>query len=99
MKKVSVGGYSYLGGNSIISDNNDMAICSDEKSIMAEPTTVGVHCWIGQNSMVAKGTTMGDEVILEPNSVAEGNISPRVKIKGFPAYIVKKNIQWFKQGI
>lgn len=99
VKKVSVGGYSYLGGNSIISDNNDMAICSDEKSIMAEPTTVGVHCWIGQNSMVAKGTTMGDEVILEPNSVAEGNISPRVKIKGFPAYIVKKNIQWFKQGI
>lgn len=95
-QKVSIGEISYLGRDSIVSDNNDMVLLSDDNGIMIEPTIVGSHCLIGENSIVTKGAQLGDEVIVEPNSKVVGKIEPRVVISGVPANVIKKNVLWKK---
>ena len=96
IKSVEIGDFSYMGKNSKITDNNDLTILSKEKSIVAEKTQIGVHCLIGDNSVITKGVEMGDEVIVEPNSKVVGKIEPRVIISGVPASVTDKNVLWRK---
>ena len=95
-KSISIGPFSYLGRNSHITDCNDLVVASDEDALIIEPTDVGTHCWIGENSIVGKGTKMGDEVILEANSNVSGIIPPRVVLSGNPAKVIKNNVLWKK---
>lgn len=96
VKSVKIGDFSYLGRYCKVTDNNDMIVLSDEKNIIVEPVIIGVHCLIGENSIITRGTTLGDEVIVVPNSIAKGQIPPRVVVSGPTAEIIKKNILWKK---
>lgn len=93
-KSISIGGFGYIANNVTISDRNNGIICSDENLSMIESITIGEHCLIGENTVIRRGTKMGDEVIVEPNSVVTGDIPPRVKIAGTPATIINKDILW-----
>ena len=95
-QKVTIGEISYLGRNSIVSDNNEMVLLSDDNGIMVEPTTLGAHCLIGENSIVARGAQLGDEVIVEPNSRASGTVPPQVAVSKGASQIIKKKILWKK---
>lgn len=95
-QKIKIGEISYLGRNSIVTDNNSMVLMSDENAIMVEPTDLGAHCLIGEYAIVSKGSRLGDEVIVESHSKVGGVIPPRVVVNGNPATIVKKNILWKK---
>lgn len=96
VKSVKIGDFSYLGRYCKVTDNNDMMVLSDEKNIIVEPVIIGVHCLIGENSIITRGTTLGDEVIVVPNSIVKGQIPPRVVVSGPTAEIIKKNILWKK---
>lgn len=95
-RAVKIGEFSFIGSNTTITDNNSMAIRSDDNCLMIEPVTIGAHCLVGENSVITRGTIVGDEVIVEPNSKVVGLIPPRVVVSGCPAIMIKKNVLWKK---
>ncbi len=95
-QSIKIGEFSFVGSNTTITDNNSMVIKSDENCLMIEPVTIGAHCLVGESAVITRGTTIGDEVIIEPNSKVVGIIPPRVVVCGCPAMIIKKNVLWKK---
>lgn len=95
-KKIEIGGFSYVGHNVYINDNNNCVVCTNETALISDFVGIGEHCLVNENVVVKRGTQLGDEVIVEANSTVFGNFPPRTKIAGIPASIIEKNIFWKK---
>lgn len=61
-----------------------------ELEIKAAPVTIGKRCWIGLNSLILKGVTIGDNTIVAANSVVTSDLPPGVIAVGNPAKVVRK---------
>jgi acetyltransferase-like isoleucine patch superfamily enzyme len=51
--------------------------------------SIGERCWIGMQSLVMKGVTIGDEAIVAAGSVVATDIPARVLAGGNPARVIK----------
>ena len=91
--KIRIGGFSYIGNNVIIKDNETF-VFSDEQSAKKNEIDIGEHCYIGNNSTIRKGSVLNDEVAVSNSSTIAGAIPPRVRVSGNPAKIVEQNILW-----
>lgn len=70
-------------------DSVKWAISGGEKQYEYEKTFIGNNCYLGPNSIIAKGVTIGDNCIIGTNSFVNKSFPPNSKIAGSPA----KNIQ------
>jgi len=52
--------------------------------------TIGERCWIGMNSLIFKGVTIGDETVVAGGSVVVDDLPSRVIAAGNPARPVKE---------
>ena len=59
--------------------------------VKKRPIVIGEGCFIGANSIILKGTTLGKNVIVGAGSVVCGSFPDNVIIAGNPAKIVKEN--------
>jgi len=57
--------------------------------IGAAAVLIGERCWIGMQSLVMKGVTIGDEAIVAAGSVVTTDIPRRVLVGGNPARVIK----------
>ena len=57
-----------------------------------KPVRVGRYAWIGHNSFIMKGVTIGEGAIIGVNSVVVNDIPPYCVAMGNPARVVVKNI-------
>lgn len=106
--RVEIGAYTTVTQNVKIVDNNNhptnpefrkqMRI-SDYYSEMRfwrhsphSPVIIGENCWIGENSRICKGVTIGDNSIVAACSVVTKNIPANCIAAGNPARIVKTDI-------
>lgn len=48
-------------------------------------TRIGDNCYIGPNSIIAKGVTIGDGAIIGANSLVQEDVGPGAKVAGSPA--------------
>lgn len=60
---------------------------------------IGNHVWIGANSAINKGVTIGDNSILGGHSVLTKSIPQNVIAAGIPAIVVKSGITWNRKRI
>ncbi|MFB9054536.1 acyltransferase [Formosa undariae] len=87
--KLYFGDYTGVAQNSgVLSGNHDMY---DHRKLSAKDTTIGSYCWIGMNSVVLGGVTLGNHTIVAAGSVVtksfpEGNCV----IGGVPAKVIKR---------
>lgn len=85
---IEIGSYTHIAPNcGLISANHDIYDCR-----VHHPSTlkIGDYCWIGMNSVVLPGTTLGDFTIVAAGSVVRGDFSGGYcVIAGAPAKIVK----------
>jgi acetyltransferase-like isoleucine patch superfamily enzyme len=58
-----------------------------------KPVRICRYAWIGQNSFILKGVTVGEGAIIGVNSVVVTDIPPYSVAMGNPARVVVKNIQ------
>jgi len=54
-----------------------------------KPVVIGNDVWIGANSVIMRGVTIGDRAIISASSVVRGDIPPDVVVSGNPAAIVR----------
>lgn len=56
------------------------------------PVKIGDNCWIGANSIILPGVTIGDMVVVAAGSVVTRDIPSNVMVAGNPAVVKKKLI-------
>lgn len=76
-ESVSIGDGAEIGPNVCIYDHDHDFRC--EGGIRAgkyrtAPVTIGRNVWIGANSVILKGTTLGDNCVIAAGSVVRGNV-------------------------
>jgi len=65
----------------------------DKGSISTAPIVIGDYVWIGFNSTVLKGVTIGEGAILAANSVVTKDVAPYTMVGGNPAKVIKTLLQ------
>lgn len=93
---IKIGDYTRIGANCKIVDNDfhPIDLESRHKGLNEEytrraPIEIGKDCFIGMNSIILKGTKLGNNVIVGAGSVVHGSFPDNCIIAGNPAKIIK----------
>lgn len=95
-KGISIGDNTMIGGNAKIIDNDFHPIevearNNDDKSkIGTREVVIGKNCFIGCNSLILKGTVLGDGCVVGAGAVVSGKFEDNCVIAGNPARVIKK---------
>lgn len=105
---IEVGAFTAIAPNVIIQDNNTHPVNPHDRLLMMQtpaghvsrswlfsdsaPIKIGKNCWIGENSRICKGVTIGDGAIIAANSVVTHDVPENSIAAGNPAKIVKTDI-------
>lgn len=93
--RITIGDKCIIGGNVKILDNDfhpaDPAIreISPCERYGSSPITIGRNVFIGCNSLILKGTSIGDDSVIGAGSVVSGNIPSDCMAAGNPAKVIK----------
>jgi acetyltransferase-like isoleucine patch superfamily enzyme len=66
-------------------DSVQWAISGGKESYVYNKTVIGNNCYIGPNTVIAKGVTLGDRCIVGANSFVNKSFASDSKIAGTPA--------------
>ncbi|CEJ74648.1 galactoside O-acetyltransferase [[Clostridium] sordellii] len=94
-KGITIGDNTLVGGNTKILDNDFHPIevearnRDDKYAIRSKEVTIGKNCFIGCNSLILKGTKIGEGCVVGAGSVVSGEFSSNVVIAGNPAKVIK----------
>lgn len=98
MDRIEIGRDVLIGGNCKIIDNDFHPLHAELRNpqkvedIKKRPIVIGDGCFIGANSIILKGTTLGKNCVIGAGSVVCGTFPDNVIIAGNPAKIVKQNL-------
>lgn len=97
MDSITIEKNTDIGAGCKIIDNDFHPLSYSERypeqfdKIKKLPINIGEGCFIGVNSIILKGTTLGKNVVVGAGSVVSGNFPDNVIIAGNPAKIIKEN--------
>lgn len=102
-KGISIGDNTAIGGNSKILDNdfhpldwetrNQYLLApngGDVDVVPANEIKIGKNCFIGCNSIILKGTVLGDGCVVGAGAVVAGKFEDNCVIAGNPARVIRK---------
>ena len=108
VEEIVIGDYTAISSNVCITDNNNHPVNPEFRRYMRttphgsdarsgihsahKPVIIGKNCWIGENSRIQKGVTIGDNSIIAACSVVTKDVPANCIAAGNPARIVKTNI-------
>lgn len=90
-KKIKIGGGClFAAGTNIIDSNGHKLNSKDRIHTTDDPIeiSIGSNVWVCSNSIILKGTNIGDNCVVSANSVVKGNFPANSIIQGNPATIV-----------
>jgi len=90
-RHISIGNYCVIAAGVNILDSNGHIVLSRNRTIGRDDPSaiiIGNNVWIGLNSIILKGTIIGDNSIVGAGSVVKGNFPENSIIKGNPAVII-----------
>jgi len=90
-KGVIIGDGSYLAFGATI-------LCHDMSRNIRKPVIIGKNCFIGANSMILPGVTIGDEVVVAAGAIVTKDVPGNTIVAGNPAKPIKSNIKTIKWG-
>lgn len=95
-QKVEIGDNVMIAHHCYIADNDghplDPARRERHEAITPEevsPIKIGNNVWIGTGSIILKGSEIGDNTVISPNSVISGKVLPNKVMMGVPARAIK----------
>lgn len=102
-KKITIGENSCIGGNCKILDNDfhpieaetRIQLLRDDKGgdsnlVPSNPIHIGKNCFIGCNSIILKGTVLGDNCVVGAGAIVSGKFEDNCVIAGNPARVIKR---------
>lgn len=102
-KKISIGENTCIGGNCKILDNDFHPINMEDRInllndvhggdsdlIPSREIHIGKNCFLGCNSIILKGTVLGDGCVVGAGAVVSGKFEDNCVIAGNPARVIKK---------
>lgn len=85
LKEIEIGNDTIIGENVKIYDHNhvfkDKNKRITEQGFKTEKVLIGNNCWIGSNTVILKGVTIGDNVIIAAGSVINFNVGDNKIVK------------------
>lgn len=98
MESITIGRNTDIGSGCKIIDNDFHPLPYSERYpverldlLKKRPVVIGEGCFLGANSIILKGTTLGKNVVVGAGSVVSGTFPDNVIIAGNPARIIKDN--------
>lgn len=97
MKEITIGDNVLIGGNCKIIDNDFHPLPASQRydqkveDIKKGAIYIDDGCFIGANSIILKGTTLGKNCVVGAGSVVSGTYPDNVIIAGNPAKVIKHN--------
>ncbi len=88
-KSVIIGNNVLIGDMTSILDS-DFHQVSPDMPVKSLPVFIGNNVWIGANSMILAGTSIGDHSVLAAGSIVVGKIPAKTLAAGSPARVVKE---------
>ncbi|OZT11317.1 transferase [Priestia aryabhattai] len=95
-KSIKIGKNTFIGGNAKILDNDfhplevEARNIDDKNKIGTRPVVIGESCFIGCNSLILKGTILGNGCVVGAGAVVSGTFEDNSVIAGNPARVIKK---------
>ncbi|MDE6125767.1 MAG: acyltransferase [Muribaculaceae bacterium] len=94
---IKIGKNVLIGANCKIVDNDfhpldavHRRLGQNEQYTVRKPIVIGDDCFIGMNSIILKGTILGNNVIVGAGSIVSGHFPDNCIIAGNPAKIIKQ---------
>lgn len=91
---VTIGNHTILAQNVVLSGLNhnyeDISLPIHIQGVNVKPIIIEDDVWIGANSMIAAGVTVGKHTIVAGGSVVTKNIPPFCVVAGNPAKVIKR---------
>jgi len=102
-KKITIGENTCIGGNCKILDNDFHPIEAETRNkllrdanggdsnlVPSREIKIGKNCFIGCNSIILKGTVLGDGCVVGAGAVVAGKFEDNCVIAGNPARVIKR---------
>ena len=95
-KGITIGDNTMIGGNVKILDNDfhpievEARLADDKDKIGTREVVIGRNCFIGCNSLILKGTVLGDNCVVGAGAVVCGKFEDNCVIAGNPAKVIRK---------
>jgi acetyltransferase-like isoleucine patch superfamily enzyme len=75
-----------------IRDSDSHAI--NGKNEVSRPIKIGNHVWIGLNSTILKGVSIGDGAVVAAGAVVTRDVPANSLVDGVPAKVLKSDVTW-----
>lgn len=92
-KNITIGNNCVLASGIHIMDSNGHQVSSMNRTVGRDtpiPIMIGNNVWVGVNSIILKGTIIGDNCVIAAGSVVKGTFQENSIIAGNPAMVVNQ---------
>jgi acetyltransferase-like isoleucine patch superfamily enzyme len=87
---ITIGDGALIGHNVVLATLNHGFHLEDRGTLYPASITIGKNVWIGSNTTIVAGVTIGDHAIIAAGSVVTKDVAERTIVAGVPAKYVKE---------
>ena len=87
---VTIGDGCQIGHNVVFATLNHGLAPADRKHTYPAPITLGRNVWVGSNSTILQGVTIGDNAVIAAGAVVTKDVPAGTVAGGVPARFIKK---------
>lgn len=95
-KRITIGKNCRIAPNVVIRDSDAHKHSYGKEKPKTSIKTIHIkdNVWLGQQSMILKGVTIGKGSVVAPKSVVTKDVEPHTLVGGIPAKKLRDNIKW-----
>ena len=86
---IYIGDGTLIGHNVVLATLNHAKSPKDRGTMIPAPIRIGKHVWIGSNSTILPGVTIGDGAIVAAGAVVSKDVPENAIVGGVPATILR----------
>lgn len=86
---ISIGAGSQIGHNVVFATLNHALLPEERQITYPAPIILGKNVWIGSNSTILQGVTIGDNAVVAAGAVVNRDVPANTIVGGVPAKVIK----------